>query len=315
MGRFEADGWVTRTNDRWVFAIPRKALLKQAALQGLLLPVLLLIVFVALVLVVEGDPTGSLCSAMGCGLLALVGMGQATVGGLRSKGIAERSAVTVSVSEGQLMHADGAASTDGVQELVLRQANSWQKWLAIDAVMAPNAAADGPFAAPGKASGWRLLARIPPGLGPEAAETLGVLGDALGVPVRVEGGVNRGSVLGMGPGTTAVFCYMPIQGLFLLVSVAVLLVSRDAELRFHAKQSLVLFIVEILAFVGCGVAGGVVALVSTDAAIVVGGLLLVAVALLRLGVRIVCCFKAQKVSPFRIPGIGRLVALPENAPQ
>jgi uncharacterized membrane protein len=312
MGDLEADGWVTKKGDQWVFAVPRKALLKQAALQGLLLPLLLVLVCFALVLVAEGDPRASLPSVLGCGLLALVGMGQAALGALRSKRLAERSTVTVALAERQLKHADGVASTDGVLELVVRQANSWQKWLAIDAILAPTATpATGPFAAPSKASSWRLLTRIPPQLGPEAAGTLRELGAALGVPVHVEGGVDRGSVLGMGPGTTAVFCYLPFQGLFLVASVGVLLVSRDPELRFHARQSLVLFVAELLAFVGCGVAGGVVALVSTDAGIVVGALLFVAVALLRLVVRIGCCFLAQKVTPFRIPGIGRLVALPE----
>ncbi|MCB9697578.1 MAG: hypothetical protein H6738_12425 [Alphaproteobacteria bacterium] len=281
----------------------------QALLQIFLLPILSFLVLLVVVGSAEGSGDVALGMAVVLGPLTLLGMAWGAFGLARSGSVSTATRVEVDLGGGVLRHARGEVPLSRVRSLVLRQGNALQKWLWLGANVgvASEAAEGGPYAPPSGES-FGLLTRLPPTLGSEVGELGRALAADLGVELGVEGGVDRGNVLGMTPGTLAMLCYLPFQGIFLVVSVPTSFLSKDPLVRFHARQSLVLFAVEVVALiVAVGLMVGV-SLVHTEAGIVVGGLALLGVLAARLVVRIVACFKAARMQPFVLPGLSPVVA-------
>ncbi|MCB9675511.1 MAG: hypothetical protein H6737_10370 [Alphaproteobacteria bacterium] len=301
-------GWVERVDAGWVLVVPRRHLLVQAGLQLFAVPVLAGVLLLPLSILVDGEPVLVAIAAVGCGLLALLGIAMGAVGALRSSGISARSRVEVDVDAGVLRWDGSEIPTARIQGLVVEKGSPVTKWLVLRARLGPaGSVEDGPFAPPATTV-VPLLSKLPPGLGPDAVELARELGEQLGVGVEVRGGVDRVSAIGLSPGNIAMLCYLPVQGVFLLASIGTLVASGDPVLRFHAKQSLVLFGVEMVAIASAIALGGAVMLVHIDAGAAVMGLALLGVVVARLVVRIGACFKASGVEPFVIPGLGGLVS-------
>jgi uncharacterized membrane protein len=68
------------------------------------------------------------------------------------------------------------------------------------------------------------------------------------------------STLGMKPNVAAGLCYLPVQGIFVVVSIVALVKSRDPVVRFAAKQSLLhLLFATVVGVVVLGASGAAVA--------------------------------------------------------
>jgi hypothetical protein len=298
--------WFARDGGRLVLAIPREELVRQGLRQLLVLPIGL--GGARLYAEVAEDPV--LAWIVG-GVLAALGIPLAILGVLgiaRAGSRATRSRVVI--DGGRIVHDTGTFPASAVTALVVRPQSRWLKFLALDAELrTPPADAPDPFTAPAEGR-VRLLAQVPPTAGPELAGIGREIARALGVDLRVEGGVDRQTALGIPPGTLAMLCYLPFQGIFLVASIGVL-VARPADplVRFHARQSLALFAAELGAFaVAFAVLGVALAALGDEAGLVVGLVAVGVVAIGRLGLRIVACLRASKLEPWLVPGLGRWTA-------
>jgi len=308
MSILETQGWVTREGEGWVCQLPLGVLRKQAIARAVLLPIAVgLLTFLMVPLDEVGVQVGAL-------VVAVFSVGCVVWGGLGFVRAEAQSAGTRTLVDPvgrRLVHPRGEASTERVQELVLAPMSGWSSWLVLQAVVTPDGVDAGtPFAAPDTGR-FGLLSRVPPARGAEVAEVARAMADALGVELRVQGGVDRPGPFGMGPGQVAMLCYLPVQGIYLLASIGVLVAAKDPWLRFHAKQSLLLLAVELLGFAGAAAVGVAVMALHFDAGIAVLGLGILVVALARFAVRIGMCFKAQRVEGPVLPGFAKVLSVPE----
>lgn len=99
------------------------------------------------------------------------------------------------------------------------------------------------------------LLRAPRGQGRALAAAAEHLADALGVPTEIPASVSRARpLLPREPKLAAALCYAPIDGLNVMASIFYLMISRDPFVRFGAKQSLLLWGLEVLSMpvvLGC----------------------------------------------------------------
>lgn len=303
MDKLVSGGWVRHADGALELQVPRAQLLKQAAAQVLLTP--LVAASVGFLLADGVDELGVLLAVTG--LLATIGVAWGALGIARSGGVSAASRVVLDLEAGEVRHPEGRVATADVRALVVRQGSALTKWLVLEARLGPTApAVAGPYAPPSTRS-IVLLGKVPPALGPDLAALARDLGAKLGIEARAEGGVDRAGPLGMTPGTVAMLCYLPVQGIFLVASIGVLVVARDPILRFHARQSLVLFAIELAVIVAAAVLGATAAVVSPELGVVVMGLLLLGAVMGRLVVRLIASFKASRLEPFVVPGLRPIV--------
>lgn len=120
----------------------------------------------------------------------------------------------------------------------------------------------------------------------------------------------------------AACCYLPLQGVFLIASVAALVSSRSDYVRFAARQSLLHLAAVIvtvgLALVGCGPVVAFTEGTLQLVAAVLLGLVLTAVAVGNLVVRVIATYRAyrgtQWVFPWLVPLLGRSAPSLPNEP-
>ncbi len=313
---FSATDALTVDGRRLVLQTPRGFFAKRAAALGLLVPVLLTVIvgLVALLETVEGAGPGA-ATLVVAAVCALVGLGSGLAGAftlVRAGPRSDASRVVIDLEAATLDSArDGRVPLSAVQGLVLHQPNRLTKWHCISATLAagPRAEDGDPYRPPasgrvalvGHLTEWELT---------QARALLATLGDHLGVPTTDDSGGIFGKGSGKG-GTAHALAYLPVQGIFLVASLFLLLARRGEPLsQFHARQSLAFLPVELVALFGTTLVTAPLLFVTDEphpVAGVVMGLAIGTVAIGRLVLRFVAAWKAHKGEAWVIPGMGWLV--------
>lgn len=215
---------------------PDETLLRTPAsawwIQGLLLvfalpPSLLLLLGLLGALGTGGDPVGT-GIFVGLALLisvpsAAAGVWMVAVSGARS----DRSEVAVDWSGRRLLPRDRApVGFDAVESLEVVQPSSLLKWRVLQARV--------PGAAP-----VVLAQRLTPRLFAEARALSEPLAARMGLPLDLPADVRSGDLVGLNDRHAAAFCYVPLQGIFLVASLWYVFQARERPfVRFAAIQSL-----------------------------------------------------------------------------
>lgn len=282
---------------------PARDFVIQGLLFAILLPSLLAFVgvLVAFGAVPEGPPGRGLhpftvvvgaLTFMACGLALGAGLVQAALGPWRSG----RSQVRVPADGGDLVLAGGARlARVTVQRVRVGRPSSLLKW---QGIIAETGTGD-----------VVVLGRLPPSRSQLIGGLAEYLAADLGVPVDTRDALS--GPLGMGAREQATACYLPLQGVWIIASILVLIFSKDDFARFAAKQSLSWFVLStaaLLALIGCG-AGGGSALAEVHEALAVGWALvfILPAALVRLGVLVYATARAWQGRAWVMPGLGWLV--------
>ena len=176
---------------------------------------------------------GPILAGVACGvggLLSLVGLGQLLLAGRR----AARSGSVIDLTAGTVTPAGGrAVPLSALRSLRLGQPNRLLKFVGL--------IADGPDGV------VILLGGVPPRAGGELAAIGAYVGERLGQPVEAPAWIRGRDRLGMDDTTAALFCWMPVQGLFLFFSVWYWVNGKERPyVAFHARQSLAQFAVSLL---------------------------------------------------------------------
>jgi len=121
------------------------------------------------------------------------------------------------------------------------------------------------------------------------------------------------TTFGLTPNVAAGLCYLPIQGIFILVPIIMLCSSKDRTVRFAAKQSLLQFACGFLVLIiVIGGAGGLVLVVPEDSparipVLILLGASLGAVFVWYLGAYIVACVRAFRGRTWVMPWLRWLI--------
>jgi uncharacterized membrane protein len=222
---------------RWVEEDgPTRSVLRTPAsawwVQGLLLvfvlpPALVSLLGLLVALGTGGDPVGFGIFVGLAALLsvpaALAGVWMVVVSGSRS----EASVVAVDWGGGRLEDAEGrAVPFSRVEAVEVVQPNAMLKWREVQARVS-----GGPPVV--------LARRVTPRLFAEARALCGPLAGRLGVPLKLPGDVRSGDLVGLNDRHAAAFCYVPLQGIFLVASLWYVFQARERPfVRFAAVQSL-----------------------------------------------------------------------------
>jgi uncharacterized membrane protein len=277
--------WVTRTGRVWTFQLPVSEVRKRGLVNLLLVPFLCALLSALLMLMF--GPGSEWVWVPLCGLGALAGVAQ----GLRLLLTAPRrsleSRVVYDLERNEL---DGVPLAP-VQKIVVLQPSTWLKFLELRVVTT---------------EGERtLVEKIGPKQGAEALALARSLAAQLEVPAEDIGGVTDTGSLGLTDKHAATACYFPVQGIFLIASLFFLVFGgQRPRVRFHAIQSLTVFGLFLLAL-GLAVGAGAALMLVDEglgAAVMVLGLL--GVALPRLGLRFLLCWKAWNQELWIVPGLG-----------
>lgn len=293
---------------------------KRGAVLAVGVPVLLtiLVALVALLDTIEvGEPSGlTLIAAAGSALLGGICMLVGGVHVLRAGPKSRASLVEIDLDQGIITSAaEGTHPLSAVRGLELHQPNPVLKWHAITARLhaGPQAEDGDPYRPPASGS-VQLLGQINElelGAARELMET--VAGHLGGLPAAdkssslLGGGGSTGEKLGR---LGHALAYVPVQGIFLIASIVLLVARRkDPVAQFHARQSLAFLPFELAALFG-GILVTVPFMFIGDephpAAAVLMGLVLLPIALGRLGLRFYAAWKAHKGACWVIPGMGWL---------
>lgn len=299
---------------------------KRGAVVGLLVPalLLLLVVLVALLDFIEvGAPSVLTAIAAGAGgLLSGIFVLWGAVHIIRAGARSEASLVELDLQAGTITSAaEGTHPIAAVTALELHQPRVWQKWHAISACLSHGPVEDhgDPYRAPADER-VVLLGNINELEVGKANELMGTLSGHLGdIPI-----VDKSSGLLGGGGSAAVpgdtkarigrlghaLAYLPVQGIFLIASVVLLVARRnDPVAQFHARQSLALLPLEIAALLLGIVVTVPFMLIPKDPSpltMIPMLLVLLPIALGRLGLRLYAGWRAHKGECWVIPGIGWL---------
>ncbi|MCK6503518.1 hypothetical protein L6R53_08990 [Myxococcota bacterium] len=286
-----ADAYLSIDADGATLSVPARDFRVQAVLVLVLLPVAW--AGIALLLALASPPRGA--AWVGSGVFcALTGL--STPLGLLQLALAPRSARktrTRLAPDGALVLAGGRRVAPGeLTALRIGQPNALMKWQGILGRTATGEVT--------------VLGRVPPSRRRELVAVGQWLAQALDLPLQV-----APVELGMPAPTAAAFCYMPVQGIWLLASLAALLVAKEPRVRFAAKQSLAFYLLTGVALVALILpVVGLVALLPRDVGPAVGGALVLFIVLplglLRIAVGFVAAWRAYKDRPWVIPGMGWL---------
>lgn len=110
--------------------------------------------------------------------------------------------------------------------------------------------------------------------------------------------------LGLAPNVAAGLCYLPIQGIFVLVSIVMLIGAKHPAVRFAAKQSLLqLALALVVGVVVLGGAAGAVIATDTQNPVAIASViaLVIAFALWHVGAYIVACVRAFRGRTWVMP--------------
>ncbi len=288
------DAYLRQDGDDVVLSVPLRDLRMQALLIIFLLPVAWLGIGF-LVALGTGEEAGVVVG----GALACLATAASTMAGLVMLLLAPRKARASIVrlrADRSFLLAGGAVLPAGqVQALRVGQPNPLMKWIGL---IARTPTGD-----------RTIIGRLPPSKGAMVTALGEYVGQALDMPVDT-GAARTG--LGMSPQATAAFCYIPLQGLWLIASLFCLVLAKDPQVRFAARQSLayytltglglVLVLVPFLPFLALSSPDDrLQPLLAVVLVLVLGGL-----ALLRLGVGVLATWKAWKGESWVIPGLGWL---------
>lgn len=273
-------------------AVPARDFRIQALLVLLLLPV----AWVLLGLLV-GLGAGDTAAMAVVGGLVCVATAATIGGGLLMLGLAGRSSRKTAVlldTEGIFRLADGRTlAASEVRLLRLGPPSPMMKWLGLLARTDRGETV--------------LLGRLPPSRRASHEALATWMGEALGVPVQIDP-----MVLGMSPKAAAAFCYMPLQGIWLIMSLMALFTTREPAVRFAARQSLLYYLVSgFLLLLAILPIVPLMTLLPEDIGPPIGGLLVLLLFLpltfLRFGVGVVAAWKAYQGKTWVIPGLGFIV--------
>ncbi len=151
---------------------------------------------------------------------------------------------------------------------------------------------------------------VPHGGGRDLAAAADALADALGVGATVPRAARRAvGVVPNDPDVWAALCYAPVDGVNVAYSLLALMTSREPTLRFAAKQSLALLLVEV--FIGLmvsGCAGVPILALSAPFALEAFAFLcpLVVIGALRSGVRLLASVRAYRGESWVMPWLAPL---------
>lgn len=288
--------------------------IKRGAVLALLVPALLVLLtgLFALLEVLQGEEPGVLTMVVGAGSGALSFLCVA-VGGVHVVRAGPRSAaslVELDVEHGVLRSlAEGEHPLAAVRGLELRKTSPLLKWHEITATLHESPQEDGNPYRPPKAGKVRLIGNINEFELKGARELLADLAGRLGVE-----STDNSSVLLGGGGTKGKpaygLAYIPVQGIFLLVSVGLLIFKRDdPAAQFHARQSLAFFPLELAALFLAAMLTAPFMFITDEphpAAMALMALALMVVAIGRLVVRFVAAYRAFHGRAWVIPGMGWL---------
>ena len=247
---------------------------------------------------VTGSPKAAVAFATGglCLSLPLAAWGLWQVVTARSKAEASRAVVS---REGVRI-GDSLLSRGAVRAVIVAKPNPLLVWYGVLVV---------------DVTGDRtlVLGGLPERRGREIAAAAYALAAELGVDVTMPSMVREGRRFGLEGSGAAALCYVPVQGIGLIVSIAALLVGRGPEVRFAARQSLTFFVIStgaLLAAVGVGA----VAVLATGGfgrpnplGVGVMLVLLVPLALGRLAVFLAAAWLTRRRGYWVIPGLGGVV--------
>jgi uncharacterized membrane protein len=170
--------------------------------------------------------------------------------------------------------------------------------------------------------GWRLeldyedgrrrsILTAPYAQGAALARAAEHLGDALSIDTSIAEAATRARTLAeRDPKLAAAIAYTPIDPVLIAVSLWLLMTSLDPFVRFHAKQSLALVMVEALAaLLAIGCCGAPIALLMPDGAEIIGVYVALALVLfVRVIVRLLGAYRAKVGAIWIMPWLGPIAA-------
>lgn len=256
---------------------------------------------------VTGSPKAAVAFATGglCLALPLSAWGLWQV--VTARGRAERAAVIVT-REGVRM-GDALLSRGAVRNVVVAKPSPMLVWYG---VLVVDVAGDRTL----------VLGGLPERRGRDIAAAADALAAELGVDVTMPSMVREGRRFGLEGNGAAALCYVPVQGIGLIVSLAALVVGRGPEVRFAARQSLTFFVISTGALLAAVAVGAVVVFATggfgrpNPLGVGVMVILLGMVAFGRLGVFLVAAWLTRRRGYWVIPGLGGIVRrwLPPEIP-
>ena len=286
--------YATASADGVHLQVPRRDFVFQGVLIAVLLPVLWLLVCALAPVGLEVHVPGLVLAGIACagvGISTALGLGKVAMAGRHS----ERT--RAHVGEGRVVIAGGeVVSFEAIKSLRVGQPNPFVKWVGILAKTDQREVV--------------LFSRVPPARGAELSAIAKWLGEAIGVPVDV---AVAGTGLGMRPDKLRAVCFVPFQGIWLLFSIASLLVAKDVRVRTAAKQSLTFYIGTGVLLVVVAAPLGIGAAVAGEGTLQVVFLVgLIAVlgfgSLLRIGLGCAAAVQAYRGREWALPGTGWLAA-------
>jgi hypothetical protein len=288
--------------DRAALQVPARDFVVQGLIVAGLMPLLCVLVgFLVGFVAGDGDPAvlGVVGPLVVVGMIAsfVLGLGMVAASGWNSG-----RTLAVLDREGFALPGGRALPRDAIRAIGVRKPNPGMKWIGLAA------RTDGGFVI--------LLGRVPPSRSSELAAAAAWLGEALGVPVEASEELER--VLGMTPNRAAATCYVPVYGVWLIVSVGTLMSTTNAHARFAARQSLAFYVLSSVALVGLVLALVILAIALDGSAAqpVLVGLMTVALVgatVGRLVIAGIAAWRAYQGVSWPIPGLGWLGAAPSTA--
>ena len=316
-------GVLTEEGDILRLQTPSRFWLMRGLVLLLVVPALLMLLvgLLALLELLDTGEPGPLTfgSAVVLGLLCLPSAAVGAVHLLRAGPRSAASRVEIDLAARQIRPTEGAAvPLDRVRSLVLHKPQPLLKWLAIEAEVGEPVAETGNPYQPPRGSRLRLLGEISEFDSGRAFRFTEELAGRLGVPAedRSPSLLGGGGASGKGKGRLGhALAYLPFQGIFLIASIFLLVARRDDPVaRFHAKQSLVMFPLEMLAIFGAfalsmpflflGELTGSGSNEPHPVGIAIVLVLVIGVALGRLGLRLMAMSKAWRGEAWVIPIVG-----------
>lgn len=309
--------------DRIVLQTPASWWRRRGLVLGVAVPGLLVVLVGLFGLLDLLQEAGGLLVGVAAGVCALVLVPSVLVGAVQLATASRNSArtrVEIDLQQREITTAnEERVALDTVRSLALVKSNPLLKWMSIVAVTGGGPEAESPYRPP-REQQVVLLGNLNELEVGKARVAMAELADRLGVshsdrsPVLLGGGGRSGA----GKGTLVHgLAYLPVQGIFLFASLFLLIARRDdAVARFHARQSLAFFAVELVVIVGGVIAslplwfGASLLEDQMDdpylPVAILTGLVLLVVTFARLGLRLYAGWRATQGEAWVIPGVGWL---------